>query len=123
MISYSIKESEAIPLDQLVARLEQYGIHGVHSADADATRICITDGRNYLWCYGDAAVTAFARDMSNGHPGYILQSIADEFGVDIWNEQDTQYADAIPSFIPSEVEGEDISERIYRCVVSEARRR
>jgi hypothetical protein len=113
MISYCIQESEAIPFAQLLARLEPYGIVDAKSADADAAAICITDGCNYLWCYPDPA-TSFIRYAPNGYPGIMLQAIADEFGVDIWSEQDTQYADASPSFVPVQ----DASARIYRADVS-----
>jgi hypothetical protein len=52
-IHYCIKESEAIPVDQLLAGLASYGIYDAESANGDATHHCVTDGTQYLWCYGD----------------------------------------------------------------------
>jgi hypothetical protein len=117
MISYCIRESEAIPFAQLLARLEPYGIVDAKSADADATAICITDGCNYLWCYPDPA-TSFIRYAPNGYPGIMLQAIADGFGVDIFNEEYLQDENdpLLPSYVP--LQDASVSERIRRSVVS-----
>jgi hypothetical protein len=88
---------EFIPVaDLLGGRLDKYGIQDAKSADTDDDQRCLTDGENnYLWAYGNP-VECFTRYMPNGWPGFILQAIANEFGVEIFSEHDADQ----PSYVP-----------------------
>jgi hypothetical protein len=76
-----------IPMSELFGeRLKKYGIRDAQSPEATDDARCLTDGENnYLWAYGNP-VTGFTRYMPNGWPGFILQAIATEFGVEIYSE-------------------------------------
>jgi hypothetical protein len=68
------------------------GVHKHHSEDATANGKCLTDGRNFLWVYGDekGLVSGFSRYGMNA-PQRILQAIGDEFGVDIVSEYEPEF--------------------------------
>jgi hypothetical protein len=80
---------ESIPVSELLGgRLDKYGIRDAESPKSSDDARCLTDGENnYLWAYGNP-VTGFTRYMPNGWPGFILQAIANEFGVEIFSEHD-----------------------------------
>src|SRR6516165_10299375 len=80
---------EAIPVTELLGgRLEKYGVRDAQSPNATDNSKCLTDGEdNYLWAYGNP-VDCFTRYLPNRYPGFILQSIATEFGVEIYSEHD-----------------------------------
>jgi hypothetical protein len=98
---------EAIPVCELLGRrLDKYGIRDAQSPNSTDDARCLTDGENnYLWAYGNP-VNSFTRYMPNGRPGFILQSIATEFGVEIYSEYDLDYAPEEgeeapkPSYVP-----------------------
>ena len=80
---------EAIPVTELLGgRLEKYGVRDAQSPNATDNSKCLTDGEdNYLWAYGNP-VDCFTRYLPNRYPGFILQSIATEFGVEIYSEHE-----------------------------------
>jgi hypothetical protein len=81
-----------------------YGIIDAKSAHADDRHRCITDGENnYLRVDGDP-VCCFTRYIPNGWPGYILQAIANEFGVEIFSEHDEDQPSYVPLGTPTEQE-------------------
>jgi hypothetical protein len=84
--------------------LDKYGIIDAKSAHADDRHRCITDGENnYLRVDGDP-VCCFTRYIPNGWPGYILQAIANEFGVEIFSEHDEDQPSYVPLGTPTEQE-------------------
>jgi hypothetical protein len=99
-----------LPMAQFPDRLARYGIRDAHSADADDHSLCLTDGlKNHLWVYSDpktGMVQFFTRYYPNRSPGYILQCIATEFGIELYNETTVGDLDEgdelIPSFVPEE---------------------
>jgi len=85
-------------------RLDKYGITDAKSTDADERQRCLTDGENnYLWAYGNP-VECFTRYMPNGWPGFILQAIANEFGVEIFSEHDEETPSYVPLGTPTDEE-------------------
>ncbi len=95
-----------IPMSELFGeRLKKYGIRDAQSPEATDDARCLRDGENnYLWAYGNP-VTGFTRYMPNGWPGFILQAIATEFGVEIYSEHALYYEEesqeeAKPSYVP-----------------------
>jgi hypothetical protein len=85
-IDYHI--NEPIPVTELLGgRLNKYGVRDAQSPKATNDSKCLTDGENYLWAYGNP-VACFAEYVPNRHPGFILQSIATEFGIEIYSEYD-----------------------------------
>jgi hypothetical protein len=96
---------EFIPVaDLLGGRLDKYGIQDAKSADTDDDQRCLTDGENnYLWAYGNP-VECFTRYMPNGWPGFILQAIANEFGIEIFSEHDADQPSYVPVGTPTEQE-------------------
>jgi hypothetical protein len=78
-----------IPVTELLGgRLDKYGVRDAQSPNATDDSKCLTDGENnYLWAYGNP-VNSFARYLPNRYPGFILKSIATEFGVEIYSEHD-----------------------------------
>jgi hypothetical protein len=72
-------------------RLERHGVHEnyVEGCTSDNSR-ALTDGRNYLWVYGDEKVQLLKRCGRNA-PGKILIAIAETFGTDIYSEYDPQF--------------------------------
>jgi hypothetical protein len=96
---------EFIPVIEFFGgRLDKYGIMDAKSANADDLRRCITDGENnYLWVNGDP-VACFTRYMPNGWPGFILQAIANEFGVEIFSEHDQETPCCVPLGTPTDEE-------------------
>ena len=96
---------EFIPVaDLLGGRLDKYGIQDAKSADTDDDQRCLTDGENnYLWAYGNP-VECFTRYMPNGWPGFILQAIANEFGVEIFSEHDEETPSYVPLGTPTDEE-------------------
>src|SRR6266478_1283477 len=76
----------SIPMSELFGeRLKKYGIRDAESPKATDDARCLTDGENnYLWSYGNP-VDSFTRCLPNGWPGFILQAIANEFGVEIYS--------------------------------------
>ena len=91
---YSVVDVQAIPVAELLGgRLARYGICEAQSQTATDHARCLTDGlENFLWCYG-SPVTHFARYFPNGHPGFILRSIATEFDVEIYCTDDQTEVD------------------------------
>jgi hypothetical protein len=96
---------EFIPVaDLLGGRLDKYGIQDAKSADTDDDQRCLADGENnYLWAYGNP-VECFTRYMPNGWPGFILQAIANEFGVEIFSEHDEETPSYVPLGTPTDEE-------------------
>ena len=85
-------------------RLDKYGITDAKPTDADERQRCLTDGENnYLWAYGNP-VECFTRYTPNGWPGYILQAIANEFGVEIFSEHDEETPSYVPLGTPTDEE-------------------
>jgi hypothetical protein len=85
-------------------RLDKYGITDAKPTDADERQRCLTDGENnYLWAYGNP-VECFTRYMPNGWPGFILQAIANEFGVEIFSEHDEETPSYVPLGTPTDEE-------------------
>jgi hypothetical protein len=93
---------EPIPVAELLGgRLDKYGVREAPSPKATNDSKFFTDGqRNYLWSYGDP-VDTFVEYVPNRYPGFILQSIATEFGIEIYSEYDFKEG-AKPSYIPGE---------------------
>jgi len=59
--------------DLFDGRLKDIGVHEHHSKEATANQKCLTDGRNFLWVYGDekGLVSSFSRYGMNApqaHP-------------------------------------------------------
>jgi hypothetical protein len=79
--------------DLFDGRLKDVGVHEHHSKEAMADEKCLTDGRNFLWVYGDekGLVSTFARYRPNGAPQHILRAISDAFDVDIVSEYEPQF--------------------------------
>jgi len=85
-------------------RLDKYGITDAKPTDADERQRCLTDGENnYLWAYGNP-VECFTKYMPNGWPGFILQAIANEFGVEIFSEHDEETPSYVPLGTPTDEE-------------------
>jgi hypothetical protein len=85
-------------------RFDKYGITDAKPTDADERQRCLTDGENnYLWAYGNP-VECFTSYMPNGWPGFILQAIANEFGVEIFSEHDEETPSYVPLGKPTEQE-------------------
>jgi hypothetical protein len=78
--------------DLFEGRLEDAGVHQHQSEEATANRKCLTDGRNFLWVYGneEGFVSSFSRYGMNA-PRRILGAIADEFAVEIVSEYEPEY--------------------------------
>src|SRR5262249_46538054 len=79
--------------DLFDGRLESAGVHEKHSDGTTSNSRCLTDGRNFLWVYGDeeGIVSAFTRYSPNGAPQRILRAIDDEFDTDIVSEYEPQF--------------------------------
>jgi hypothetical protein len=96
MIAYCVLDQKNIPLADLFdGRLAKYGIEDAQSPTATARSRCLTDGGcNYLWCWADKAgvLQGFESFMPGGWPAYILEAIATEFRIAIYNE--TELVDA-----------------------------
>ena len=85
-------------------RLDKCGITDAKPTDADERQRCLTDGENnYLWAYGNP-VECFTKYMPNGWPGFILQAIANEFGVEIFSEHDEETPSYVPLGTPTDEE-------------------
>jgi len=78
--------------DLFDGRLKDVGVHEHHSKEATANWKCLTDGRNFLWVYGDekGLVSHLKRSGMNA-PQRILQAICDEFDVDIVSEYEPEF--------------------------------
>lgn len=96
MISYCVLDEKNIPLADLFdGRLAKYQIEDAQSPTATASSRCLTDGaRNFLRCWADQAevLQGFESFMPGGWPAYMLEAIATEFGISIYNE--TELVDA-----------------------------
>src|SRR6516225_2495001 len=80
---------EPIPVSDLFGgRLDKYGVRDAESLNATDNSKCLTDGlNNYLWTHGNP-VDCFTQYLPNRYPSFILQSIATEFGVEIYSEHE-----------------------------------
>jgi hypothetical protein len=79
--------------DLLDGRLEEFGVREhVHPTETTATHKCLTDGRNFLWAYGDKSgfVSVITRYAGNA-PGKILGAIAEVFDTGIVSEYEPQF--------------------------------
>jgi hypothetical protein len=96
---------EPVPVAEFFGgRLDKYGVQDANAPSAGADNRCITDGQNnYLWVYGDP-VRSFARYRPSGRPGFMLQTIANEFEVEIFPEDDYDEPLYVPSRKPTEEE-------------------
>jgi hypothetical protein len=61
-------------------------------AESTANRRCLTDGRNFLWVYGnEKGLVSMITRYGENSPECILQAIVDEFHVDIVSEHEPQF--------------------------------
>ena len=85
--------SESIRMEDLFdGRLESYGITE-HTEDGttSAEKRCLTDGRNWIWVYGEKDVDCLKRFGMMNAPGKILGAIADAFETEIFSEYEPQF--------------------------------
>ena len=79
--------------DLFDGRLKDFGVHEHDSKNATVKQKCLTDGRNFLWVYGDekgSLVSCFSRYGMNA-PERILQAIGEAFVVDIVSEYEPEF--------------------------------
>ena len=78
--------------DLFDGRLNRVGVHEHQSENATANCRCLTDGRNFLWVYGnnDGMVSELIRYGMNA-PQSILRAIGAEFAVEIVSEYEPKY--------------------------------
>ena len=71
--------------DLFDGRLEKLGVQEQHSDEATPNSKCLTDGRNFLWFYGneEGLASAFTRYGDNA-PQRILRAISQEFNVKLY---------------------------------------
>jgi Integrase core domain len=79
--------------DLFDGRLEKAGVREEHGEDTTANLKFLTDGRNFLWVYGNekGLVSRFTRRGMMNAPQRILQAICDEFDVDIVSEYEPEF--------------------------------
>ena len=78
--------------DLFDGRLEKAGVHEHHSKEVTADQKCLTDGRRFLWVYGndEGLVSTFTTYGGNATER-ILATICDEFDVDLVSEHDPEF--------------------------------
>ncbi len=85
--------NKAIPMEDLFdGRLETYGItEQVIEGTTSVDMRCLSDGRNWLWVYGDEFVHCMSRFRIMNCPGKILWAIEDVFQTEIFSENQPQF--------------------------------
>ena len=73
-------------------RLERFDIREHATKETMETFRCLTDGRNFLWLYGDAdgMLNHMSRYGANA-VGKMLRALAEAFGTEIYSEYEPQY--------------------------------
>ena len=80
--------------DLFDGRLEEFGVREHVKPEATTEKIrLLTDGRNYLWVDidDDGFVGHLTRYAPNGHPGKILNALANVFDTDVVSEHEPQF--------------------------------
>ena len=85
--------NNAIRMEDLFdGRLESYGI--TEHIKEGSTRIdarCLSDGRNWLWVYGDGFARSMTRYGFGNCPTKIVNAIEEEFQTEVFTEYEPQY--------------------------------
>ena len=85
--------NRAIRMEDLFdGRLETYGItENVKEGTTSVDQRCLSDGRNWLWVYGDEFVSCMSRFGFMNCPGKILGAIGEVFQTEIFSEYEPQF--------------------------------
>lgn len=72
-------------------RLDNFGVYEeVVEGKSSCTNRLLTDGRNYIWVYGEDNVSLLSRFGMNA-PGKILSAIEEVFSTEIISEYEPQF--------------------------------
>jgi hypothetical protein len=79
--------------DMFDGRLEEFGVREHVNGETNEKFRMLTDGRNYLWVAidDDGFVHYLTRYRPNGHPGKILDALANIFDADVVSEYEPQF--------------------------------
>ena len=91
-MSTGFRTEKRITFEELFdGRLNSFGIkEEVVEGETDAGSRLLFDGQNYMWAYGDEAVS-FITSFGRNNPNNILSAIAETFETEIFSEEQPQY--------------------------------
>jgi hypothetical protein len=89
---YEVLPPSSIRFDRLTdAELQPHGLRVSPHPAQDETRLCLTDGSDYLWAYAKDDGAAYFERWGGNNVKVLLDSLKECFGVVLVSEHDPRY--------------------------------